>query len=380
MTTTRTDTQQGDFWRSTTNWGSRPQDGWNPYFDSLLWDTWELGVGLQLRSCSRADDTCDGMPAACGSGGGDCTGQGGLSSPKRCASNTDSCVKAVATGALAVNGVATNRTRFERLPLSGCFAGTCDELRAAWIAATNDTVNATLDGWECESHQITDPPPLGEVACGVYETSCEAYLVHAHVFTQLDGGANSVPGSEYDKPHFIKKTLLMGANGEERLTQSFHTDPSCDASTARWVEHVHVEATRIEVGSTNSSFFPLLQGAKLIERRSATASQPLCSSHDRTWRPPTDPTLIPARAPTRRTTRGDLRFHRLFNGLEGNGPTIGAWCSFCNATVGESNASHGEFDAVECGSAAVQSSEFQTLQTSGMALTCPEFLSGTYVS
>ena len=75
-----------------------------------------------------------------------------------------------------------------------------------------------------------------------------------------------------------------------------------------------------------------------------------------------------------------MRFHQLFSGLAGNGPTIGAWCSFCNTTVGESNATHGEFDAVECGSAAVQSSEFQPLQTSGMALTCPEFLSGTYVS
>ena len=79
-----------------------------------------------------------------------------------------------------------------------------------------------------------------------------------------------------------------------------------------------------------------------------------------------------------RSTRVNLRFHRLFNGIEGMGSAVGAWCNFCNSTIGESDASRGEFDAVECASAAVRSSEFQTLQTSGIGLTCPEFVSGSF--
>ena len=243
-----------------------------------MWDTWETGAGLQLRSCSSADDTCDGLPAGCGSNGGDCTGQAGAFAPKRCASNTDSCVKAIATGALTVDGASSNRTRFERMPLAGCFAGTCDELRAAFLAtsgvmvAGTGTVNATLDLWECESHQIAEPPPLGEGACGIYENSCEAYLVNPNMYTQHeDISYGSGPRSENDKPHFIKRRLVLGPDGEERLTQSLHTDPSCDVSSARFIEHVLTEATRIEVGPANTSF-PLLHGARLVERRSAPAS------------------------------------------------------------------------------------------------------------
>ena len=273
MTTTRTDGQLGSSWE--------PQEGW--YYDSLMWDTWEGGAGLQLRGCSGADDTCDGLPAGCGLsgdqyGGDQCMGQVGLASPKRCASSSDSCVKAVATGEIAVDGVATNRTRFERLPLAGCFAGTCDELRAAWLNTSNGTVSATLDHWECESHHIAEPPPLGEGACGVYETSCEAYLVNPGAYTQQGHSDDNAPGDAYDKPHFLKRRLLLGENGEERLTQSFHTDSSCDASSARFVEHVLTEATRIEAGAATSSL-PLLQGAKRIERRSALAAYTPSPAH-----------------------------------------------------------------------------------------------------
>lgn len=82
-----------------------------------------------------------------------------------------------------------------------------------------------------------------------------------------------------------------------------------------------------------------------------------------------------------RSTRVDVRFHRLYNGIERHGQTIGAWCTFCNSTIGESNASHGEFDAVECARAAVQTSrsEFQLLQTTGLAMTCPEFISSSFL-
>ena len=85
-------------------------------------------------------------------------------------------------------------------------------------------------------------------------------------------------------------------------------------------------------------------------------------------------------ASCRRSSRANLRFHRLFNGIEEHGQRIGAWCSVCNATIGDSNASRGDFDAVECARAAVQSSEFATWSTSGPALTCPEYVSHPYVS